>query len=388
MPHLIRLMSQRARTLAVTGALYLLLVRETRAESSVTYKYEDYQEAGGRIAVKAQYALFDQTIGTDTVVKVSGAIDAITGATPTGQPGATAADPVMMTQIEDRRKAWTADFSRQIGRVNLDLGVADSRESDYVSNGLSLTTVTDFNAKNTALVLGVAANNDNVKVFYQSARAFKRGLDGLIGVNQLIDPATSLTFNLTVGRASGYLSDPYKIILKTTQILPGVTLPLTFPENRPQERNKWIAFVGYNHAVAAWDGAVDASYRFYHDSFGTASHTLAVTWLQNLNAHLILAPTVRYYEQSAADFYHLSLDGTSIVPGFTPNAAGPFFSADYRLSHLRTYTYGLKLVWHPTDSVQLDLAYDRYEMKGLDGLTSPTAYPRANTVTAGVRYAW
>ena len=28
------------------------------------------------------------------------------------------------------------------------------------------------------------------------------------------------------------------------------------------------------------------------------------------------------------------------------------------------------------------------KMKGLDGLTSPTAYPRANTVTAGVRYAW
>ena len=377
-----------AHILALTSALYFLSPRSGRGETSVTYKYEDYREAGGRIGVQAQYGLIEQSLGTDASLKISGAIDAIAGATPTGQPGATINDQVPLTELSDRRKAWNADYARQVGRTNFDLGVSNSRESDYVSNGYSLNTVTDFNEKNTALVLGVNGTDDDVKVFYQTAREKKRGYDAILGVNQLLDPKTSVTFDFTLGRSTGYLSDPYKIILKTTEIVPGVFLPLTLPENRPTERNKWIAFVGYNHAVDSLNGAIDANYRYYRDSFGTASHTLTATWLQRLGAKVVLEPTLRYYEQSAADFYHVSLDGTTIVPGIRPNPAGPFYSADYRLSRLRTYTYGLKLDWNPTDTLHFDLAYNRYEMKGMDSVTPRSAYPRADIMTAGVRVTW
>ncbi len=383
-----RPLAAHVRSVAFAVSLYFVLLREVRAESSVTYKYEDYREADGRISVKAQYGLWQQDIGTDSVLKVSGALDAIAGATPTGQPGATASAPVMLADIHDRRKAWTADFSRQVGRLNFDLGVSNSREGDYVSNGYSLTSVTDFNDKNSGLVLGIAGNDDDVKVFFQQPWLKKRSVDGIVGLNQVLDKNTTMSFNLTYGRSTGYLSDPYKIILKTTEIVPGVTLPLTFPENRPSEREKWIAFVSYNHAVEAYDGAIEASYLFFHDSYGSSSHTLSATWFQNLGAKFILAPALRYYEQDAADFYHVSLNGTSITPLLAPSSQAPYYSADYRLSHLRTVTYGVKLVWHPVDAVQLDLSYDRYDMKGLDGVTSASAYPRANTLTAGIRYAW
>lgn len=377
-----------ARSLLMTGALALLTPRAARAESGLTYKFEDYQESSGRVGVQAHYGLFEQALGTEARIKLTGVIDVIAGATPTGQAPTTQGGDVPLTDMHDRREAWTADYSRQFGRTNVGLGFANSRESDYVSNGGSLNTLTDFNDKNTTLLLGVSATSDKVKVFYQDGREAKRSFDVVVGVNQLINPKTAVTLNLSFGHISGYQSDPYKIISKNTELLPGVFLPLTFPENRPASRNKWILYSSMNHTVDGGNGAIEASYRLYHDSFGTTSHTLGVTWLQRLGSKVLLVPSFRFYQQGAADFYHVSLDGTDIVPGDTPNTAGPFFSADYRLTKLRSLTYGLKLVWNPTERLHFDLAYDRYTMTGLDGVTSDSAYPKAGIVTAGAGITW
>jgi len=369
-------------------ALFLLAPRQAAAETVVAYKYQDYQEGGGRIAVQAQSALIEQNLGTEARLKFTGVLDAITGATPTGQPSATPGSAVPLTTIKDRRKAWTLDVSRQFGRVNLALGAANSRESDYVSTGFSLNSLTDFNQKNTTLLVGLAGTSDDVKVFYQAARAGKRTFDAIVGLTQLLDAKTSVQLNLSYGRASGYLSDPYKIIQKRTELLPGLFLPLTFGENRPDERDKWIAYAGYNHSIEKLHGAVEASYRLYHDSFGLTSHTVALGWFQNLGAQVIVTPTIRYYTQSAADFYQVSLDGSAIAPGSKPNPTGPFFSADYRLTDLRTLTYGVKVVWTPNKTCQFDLAWERYEMTGRDSVTSASAFPQAKILTAGVRISW
>jgi hypothetical protein len=377
-----------ARACVLAAVLSLAQPRSARAETTLAYKYQDYQEGGGRVGVEAQYALVEQTLGTDAKLKLTGVIDSIAGATPTGQAPATPGGAVPVTQMSDRRKAWTADYSHQIGPVNLTLGLANSRESDYVSDGFSVNTLTDFNEKNTQLLLGTSVVSDDVKVFYQTNRAKKRGFDAVVGVNQLLDAKTSVSVNFTYGRASGYLSDPYKIITKLTEIAPGLSLPLTFNENRPDERNKYILFAGLNHAVDSVGGALEANYRFYRDSFGTSSHTLSAAWFQKVGSQVTVVPSLRFYQQGAADFYRVTLTGTSIVPVNTPNRVGPFYSADYRLSALRTVEYGLKVVWAPTDRLRLDVAYSRYDMTGRDSVTSASAYPDASIVTAGVSFAW
>lgn len=375
-------------SLYLASALYLLSPRAVQAESVIAYKYQDYREGGGRVRVQVHQALLEQTLGTDARLKLTGVIDTIAGATPTGQPAPTPGGQVPLTQMHDKRKAWTFEASRQFSRVNVSLGAANSRESDYVSTGFSLNTVTDFNQKNTSLLLGLAGTDDKIKVFYQPERAGKHTFDAIIGVTQLLDAKSTVQFNLSYGRATGYLSDPYKIIQKNTEILPGLFLPLTFAENRPAERDKWVAFAGYNATSDKLNGALEAGYRLYHDSFGTTSHTLSLAWFQKLGAQFILSPSFRLYHQSAADFYHITLDGTSIVPGDEPDPDGPFFSADYRLAKLRTVTYGLKLVWQPKESFQADVAWERYEMTGRDGVTPASAFPDANIFTAGLRFTW
>ena len=141
---------------AVLLATFLagLAPRAIRAENSLTYKYEGYDESGGRISVQTRGAYLEKDLGTDMHLKLEGIIDAIAGATPSGQPAPAGSDQVVLTTLHERRKAWSADFSRQFSRINVAVGFANSRESDYVSNGWSVNTLTDFMSSGPIVALG------------------------------------------------------------------------------------------------------------------------------------------------------------------------------------------------------------------------------------------
>ena len=373
----------------LTGTLVFLSPRAARGDDSLTYKYGDYREADGRITVKTQSALVEQDLGPDMHLKLQGVIDAIAGATPNGQPAPSGSDQVVLAQLHDRRKAWSADFSRQFPVIDVTLGVANSRESDYVSTGWSVNTLTNFNQKNTTLLAGIAGTDDDVQVFYQPAWAKKRTNNMIVGLTQLIDARTSVTLNLTAERDRGFLSDQYKLVQKDTEVAPGVFLPFTYGENRPGTRTRWTLFTAVNHSFTEAKAALEASYRFYHDTFGTNAHTIELSWLQRIGKYFILQPELRWYQQSAANFYYYNLDLTSIVPvSGVPPAQGPFYSSDYRLSELRTTTYGLKAIWTPSAKLQFDVALEHYDMRGRDGVTPQSAYPRAAIVTAGGKFSW
>lgn len=355
----------------------------------MSYKFQDYVEMGGRVSVETQGVYATKDLTPNTRLKVEGVLDALAGATPNGQPAPTGSDQVPLARLTERRKAWSADVAHQFSRTNVALGAANSRESDYVSTGVSLNTLTDFNQKNTTLLVGFAGTADEIKVFYQTARADKRTRDVIVGVTQLLSPHSSLTANLSWGRQTGYLSDPYKLVQKTTEIVPGLSLPLTFAENRPGERDKWILLLNFKQAFPERSGTLDATYRFYHDSYGTDAHTVDLAWFQRLGERVILRPGLRYYDQTAADFYFYRLDSTNVVPASgAPRLQGPFYSSDYRLSAMRSTTAGLKVIWTVTESLQVDAAWEWYELRGRDGVTPQSAYTRARIVTLGAKYTW
>jgi hypothetical protein len=377
------------RAFVLATLLVWLAPRAARAENSIAYKYSDYRESGDRIAVKTQGAYIEKDLGTEMHLKLEGVLDAITGATPSGQPAPAGSTQVPLSQLHERRKAWNADLSRQFSHVNVAVGFGNSRESDYVSNGWSLNTLTDFNQKNTTLLAGVAGTDDDIKVFFQKPLVKKRSNDVIVGVTQLLDPRTSVTLNLTWGRVTGYLADPYKLVQKNTELFPGVFLPLTFAENRPHERNKGILYLGLNRTYPELRGALEASYRFYHDTYDTNAHTIDLAWFQRVGERVIVRPSFRFYDQSAAEFYHYNLDTTSIVPSTgAPRVAGPFYSSDFRLSAFRTYTYGVKVIWNITDAFALDAALEQYDMRGRDGVTPASAYCEARIITAGMKFTW
>ncbi len=95
-------------------------------------------------------------------------------------------------------------------------------------------------------------------------------------------------------------------------------------------------------------------------------------------------------DQTAADFYAVQLPGDPTVSPddpFSPHIPIPkYYSADYRLSALQTFTYGINLSVTLKEHLTFDLGYKRYEMYGKDEQTSPSAYPRANILSAGLRW--
>ena len=374
---------------AFLAALALSMPRPSaRAEDSVAYKYENYREEDGRITVVTQSGSVNEDVAANGHIQLSGSIDAVTGATPTGRPAPPGSDQVPLTGIYTRRKAWSGDYSEQIRSVNVDAAFAESRESDYVSWGWSVNTLTDFNEKNTTLRAGVAGNYDRVEVRFEPAYLPKHTNDAIVGVTQLLSPTTFATVNVSLGRSTGYLSEPYKTVEKAIEILPAIYLDETFGENSPNARDRGSLYASVNHSFLGARAAIEGSYRFYSDSFGVVAHTLELSWLQHVGAKLVLTPSFRYYTQTAARFYYYNLDDTPIIPARVPMGTAPYYSSDFRLSAEYATSYGLKAAWRASDWMQLDASYEEYVLRGRDGVTPASAYPRAGISTVGVKFLW
>jgi hypothetical protein len=361
--------------------LFLLLPRPTEAaDGSVQYKAQRYQETGDRIQVDSHYAMAEFQINDATRLRARGVVDTITGATPTGAPAPAGSDQVPLATLEDKRQGVVADVSRIFGDWNARFEFAYSDEHDYLSRGYTVGLVREFNQKNTQIQAGFSYIDDAIR--FDGTKP-KLTHEYLIGVTQLLDRNTTLTVNLSHGRASGYLSDPYKLVQKSIEIIPGFALDLTFPENRPDFRAKTVLFGQLLHLFEKVRGTADVSYRYLDDDQGLESDTLEIAWLQHLGASWIVQPFFRYYAQNAADYYIYDLNTSPIVPVANPTPAGPFYSSDYRLSKFDAQTAGLKLIYTVDDQWSVDVTYERYDMHGRDGVTPQSAYATADVITIG-----
>jgi hypothetical protein len=188
--------------------------------------------------------------------------------------------------------------------------------------------------------------------------------------------------SLTLGTASGYLSDPYKGVR-----FDGYPDPTAlFADLRPGHRTKQVVALAWTQDVEKARGSAEAGYRFYHDSFGIVAHTAALTWYQKLGGALVVAPGFRFYTQTAARFYAPRFAGDPSFPAAFPGVVIPqFASADYRLAALHSFTYGVELSWRVKRWLRLDAAYRRYEMFGNRAATARDFFPAANVYTGGLR---
>jgi len=285
---------------------------------------------------------------------------------------------VILTQVEDVRRAISLEFDSRLANHTITPGFAYSNESDYESYGLSLNDAIEFNEKNTTLQFGVSHNFDSVREVNKTTWNGKQSTEGFIGISQLLTPKTILTGALTYGNDSGYLNDPYRVISYT---LGG----FAYPESRPSHRNKQIAYTSITQYFDSVNASLEGSYRFYHDSYGIIANTVGLTWHQWLGSHVIAEPMFRFYEQSAADFYRL--DVKNLYPGAPFGPTPTFYSSDYRLSELYTIDFGLQATVIVDEHIRVAAGYHRYEMHGLDN-TPSGAYPKANIFTIGFSIVW
>ncbi len=378
----------KTRIYSLLFALYLLssMPKPVRGEDSIRYKYEDYQEDNDRIRVRAHYISADKDLSPNTRLGVVGLIDTITGTTPTGELPEAGADRVPMGDLVDERRSIILNLDHQLKDHAFTFEWNYSNESDYLSEGGALTYRRYLNKKNTTIELGYSLLQDELSAPTLPEKESKDSEDVLIGITQILDPATVWSADLTYGREDGYLADPYKVVEKDIELISDFFLPITFPENRPRSRQKWIFFTDILRDFEKLKGSLQTSYRYFSDDADLDAHTFSLQWFQKISDQIILEPLFRYYKQSAANYYHHDLNLTDILPDRNTIGHAPYFSSDHRLSKMETYTWGAKLVYFFSQDLEFNLKIQRYEMTGLDPLTHPSVYSDADILTVGGRW--
>ncbi|MEI6715936.1 MAG: DUF3570 domain-containing protein [Verrucomicrobiota bacterium] len=359
----------RLRLWAMASVVYGMVNGSLRAESFFESRYQYYQEEQHRIRVDSNYSLFSLDLKDSVVIDGSFLYSTISGASPIGFPPFVKGSGVFVARVKDERTAFTLGVTKPIADHALKAGISYSYESDYTSLGYSLQDTISFNQKNTELVLGMAFTDDVVGANGSSLASKKRSYDVVIGVNQVLTPTDLLSFNVTLGWRQGYLNDPYKAVLLNSSTAQN--------DLRPERKFEQLALLQWTHYLKSLGASVESSYRFGRNDWGSCSHTAQLAVHKKLfHNRVVLSPSFRYYRQTAADFYATEFFGNP-----------SYCSSDYRLSAEETFSLGMQMRWYAIrERLALDIGYERYVTRGLDGKTSQSAYPSANSVTVGVHY--
>jgi len=293
------------------------------------------------IKVSEPVAWLRVPLGDNWVVSASALVDIITGASPelvsnaSGEPVRT----VTGASISDRRTAGDVKLTRHFGSLSLSASRAVSNEEDYHSRAFGLEATYEMEGKLTTLVAGYGRSNDRIGDVDEPLDERRDTREYLFGVTQVLSPTAVVQSTLQVTRGKGWFNDPYK---RTLTFYPGQGIPVLFDDTRPDHRNSVAWLTRYRQHFPA-HGSLQADYRYFHDDWGIRSHTIEVAWTQPLSESWSLRPALRYYSQTAADFYG------RVVPQPLPEV----FSSDQRLAAFGGLSPSLRAIWR-LDSVTIE----------------------------------
>jgi hypothetical protein len=293
--------------------------------------YRDWQPGRNRMTVDAPafYALVPLS---DTWVIEGGMVyDAMSGASPLYF------NVLSGASIGDYRTAGDLKVTKYFGDFAVSVGGFVSSEQDFLSRGGSVNMQIYSDDRNRTYLLGVAGTNDRINSTNGVAvNEPRNSLEFVIGVTQALSANSIIQSNLTYYTGHGYYSDPYK--------------PL---DTRPSTRETWAWLTRYNQYFPDPDGTLKLGYRLLFDSFGSTSNAFELAWAQALPYGWTVTPGLRYYAQTAADFYM----NPPFPLGFVD---GQNYSADTRLASFGAITAGVivgKTLW---DSWSISLRADYY----------------------------
>lgn len=357
-----------------------------KVDTAVLY----YKEDQGRVQAAEPIVNFKKDYGDERTLNVKVTLDSLTGASPNG---ATASSQPQTFTGPSGNKTYTAgpgqqpldsEFkdTRAAVHVNWDqplnedykasVGGGISSEFDFKSLSLNGAIVRELNNKNTTLSAGLNLELDSlnpvggkpvaltsVSANQKDGNDNKTVIDALFGVTQVINRRTIMQWNYSLSTSSGYHTDPYKVL----SVVDGVSgLPQDYLfESRPDSRTRHSLFWQTKYHLA--EDVIDVSYRYMTDDWGINSHTLDLRYRYMLGTNSYLEPHLRFYTQTAADFYHNYLVQGQAVPGFA--------SADPRLGEFDATTFGIKYGRQLSNDREFSVRVEQYSQSG----SAPTNAP-------------
>lgn len=363
-----------------------------------------------------------RTFDADRVLTGKLVVDVLTGASPNGAvpsrsiqtftrpsghgsfevaPGKTPLDDT----FRDTRYDGTLSYRMPLGRLTgLTLSGHGSTEHDYLSLGVSGRLTRDFDRRNRTLALGLSVSRDEIdpeggipeplalmRAAGESPNRIggsdtKSVVDAVIGVTQIIDRETVGRLNYSATYASGYQTDPFKIVSVVGApgtVEAGEPLAQRF-ESRPDSRLKQSLYGELRRFLGG--PVANVSYRFQWDDWSVTSHTVDLRTRFPVGDRTAITPHLRYYHQSEADLYRAFLIDGDPLPDHV--------SADPRLAGLDAATFGAEVshvLPHGNEVTLTAEYYDQFDSRGppdafgaLDGLD---LYPGVSALMFRVGYA-
>ena len=355
-----------------------------------------YGEDENRVQDLSLKAIIRRLFTDDRVLSFGITLDSLTGATPSGairqdvaqtftRPSGDDVYTVPAGELPlddtflDTRVAITANWQQPIGESSqFSGGISASKEYDYLHIGLNGSFAMDFNKRNTTVSAGFAIAQDEFDPVGGAPIPFtamleedntsnrlgtgdKDVVDVVLGVSQVISRNLVVQMNYSYSNESGYLNNPYKVLSLVdgttgdTILNPGgEPSHIYLFENRPDDRTKHSL---YTQAKYYMGGKVlDVSYRYMTDDWEIDSHTIDLRYRWPLANNSYLEPHLRYYTQTEAEFYRLSLIDGAALPVYA--------SSDYRLGDFDAITLGVKYGWKTRNDNDMSVRAELYQQTG------------------------
>ena len=434
-------------SLATSALLGTTVSSKTVAKDASDWQFQSafllYSEAD-RVTAGEVVLAAKQTSVNEEVLSVKLTIDALTGASANGAiaqpsaqtytrpsgygqyvtpPGETPLDDTFHDTRVQLNGQWTQPLT---GDITGSIGGHLSKEYDYLSLGLNGNLAYDFNNNNSTVSMGLSYFKDiltpeggipkpfasmyihdsldtdssednngydddkNTAAEFLNTRIResdnKSTADIMFGVTQVINRRMITAFNYSYSQIQGYLADPFKIVSVLNN--EGLTQDNIY-ERRPNSRTKQSTYLQakYHFDEALFNTVADISYRYMWDDWGIKSHTLDSRFTVPLGQGRYVEPHIRFYQQSAADFYKPYV--------FNAQIPTTFVSADYRIGEMTALTVGAKYGFILNNGNELSFRLEYYcQIPTNSRFVKPTAlstidlYPKIEALIAQVSYAF
>ena len=266
----------------------------------------------------------------------------------------------------DRRVAGHLGWEQALTQnLKLDGGIAYSKEHDYRSESVHIGLAQDFNGHNTTLSAAVNYESDlsfpiggtptpltQMNGNWKGPDATLREIDAVVGITQVMNRRWVATLSYSYSDLHGYQTDPYKIISIVDPVSGQPNEQLY--ESRPELRRKQSLF--FDNKLHLTSDVISASLRGFKDDWGIKSLTADLRYRWQVGMDYYIEPHLRYYTQSAADFFHYFLVSGEAIPQYA--------SADTRLAKFHAQTYGMKFGMALNETSELNLRVEYYDQHG------------------------
>ncbi len=287
--------------------------------------------------------------------------------------------------FHDNRYVLDIAYSVPWGKDSLvSIGGGGSFETDYTAIYGNVGYSHDFNQKNTTFSVSGNFEFDTSKPgignptpFSEMSADLKNGnrskttIGGLVGVTQVMSRNWLAQINATISYSSGYQTDPYRIISVVDHISGGPTRYLY--ESRPEKRTRTSMYFG--NKISHGDLVTSLSIRGYHDDWGINSITLKASEYIPLGRDIYIEPGIRYYSQSAADFFRYYLLDNQALPEFA--------SPDSRLDKFSAITPSLMVGYKIGKTGEIYARFSHYKPTGKNNQVNAPGYLAGRDLFSG-----